>query len=160
MREDRGLGLDVDAHVPARFLERVAVGVREQHDGLFRVIDAIGGQARLVVEDERDAIDAGNVSGGHDHDVRPGDARLELDALDETARNGASDRGPKKHPRQREVVDVLRPASDLGRTFAAGDRAADEGHVAWPNREQEIRRSRAIFVKPKKLLSLLDSCNR
>ena len=124
--EDRGLGFDVHPHVPARFLERVAVGMREKHDGLLRMVDAIGGQTRLVVEDECDAIGAGNVSGGNDHEVRPGDAGLELDALDEAAGHGASDRGPNEHPRQREVVDVLRPASDLGRTFAARDGLAQQ----------------------------------
>ena len=68
------------AHVPAGFLEHVAVGVRQQHHGLFGMVDAIGRQARLVVEDEGDAIGAGNVSGRDDDEVGPGDVRLELDA--------------------------------------------------------------------------------
>ena len=32
----------------------------------------------------------------------------------------------KEHPRQREVVDVLRPAGDLGAAFAAGDGLAQQ----------------------------------
>ena len=72
-----GLGFDVDRDVPARLLEQLAIGMRQQHDGLFRMVDAIGGQARLVVEDERDAVGAGNVSRGDDDEVGPGDVRLE-----------------------------------------------------------------------------------
>ena len=131
MVKTAGSGSMSIAHVPARFFERVAVGVREKHDRLFGMVDAIGGQARLVVDDERDAIDAGNVSGGDDDEVGPGDARLELDALDEAAGHGAADRGAKEHPRQHEVVDVLRPAGDLGRPSRRG---TDWPIAAWSGR--------------------------
>ena len=63
----------------ARFLEHVAIRVRQQHDRLFGVVDAIGRQARLIVDDEGDAIDAGNVSGRDDDEVGPGNVRPELD---------------------------------------------------------------------------------
>ena len=32
------------------------VGVREQHDRLFGVIDDVVGEVRLIVEDQRDAV--------------------------------------------------------------------------------------------------------
>ena len=35
--------------------------MRQQHDRLFRVIDDVVGQVRLIVEDQRDAVAAGNV---------------------------------------------------------------------------------------------------
>ena len=61
-REDRRLGIEIDADVPPRFLEHVAIGVREQHHRLFRMVDAVGREARLIVDDEGDAIDAGDVT--------------------------------------------------------------------------------------------------
>ena len=66
--------------MPPRLLEQLAIGMREKHDRLFRMVDAIGRQARLVVEDERDAVGAGNVSGGDDGEVGPGNVGLEVDA--------------------------------------------------------------------------------
>ena len=79
-REDRWLGIDVDPHVPAGFFEHVAIRVRQQHHWLFRMVDAAVSQARLIVDDEGDAIDAGNVGGRDDDEVGPGNVRPELDA--------------------------------------------------------------------------------
>ena len=46
----------------AGLLEQVLVRVREQHDRLLGVIDDVVGEARLIVEDQRDAVGAGNVA--------------------------------------------------------------------------------------------------
>ena len=51
-----GQRLDIDVHGAARLFEQILVGMREQHDGFFRMIDDIVGEARLVVDDQRDFI--------------------------------------------------------------------------------------------------------
>ena len=85
-REDRRLWFEIDADVPPGFLEHVPIRVGQQHNRLFGVIDAIGGQARLIVDDEGNAIDAGNVSGRDDGQFVPGNA-----GPNSMARNAASD---------------------------------------------------------------------
>ena len=71
-REDRWHGIDLDGGRAAGLLRAPGVRVREQHDRLFGVVDAVVGEARLVVDDERDAVDAGNVGGRDDDELVPG----------------------------------------------------------------------------------------
>ena len=56
--------------------------MREQQDRLLGVIDALVGEVGLVVGDERDGVLAGDVAGGDDRDLVPGDAGAEADAAD------------------------------------------------------------------------------
>ena len=51
MVKDRGHGLSVDVHRAPRFLQQIAVGMRQQHDRFLRMADAIRGEARLVMLD-------------------------------------------------------------------------------------------------------------
>ncbi len=125
-REDRRLGLDVDHDLPARLFERLTIVMREQDDGLFRMVHAIVREVRLIVDDERDAIDARNVGRRDDREARTGTGRAEVDAPDVAARRGTSDSDPVQHPRQREIVHVARLAGDLRTAFPAVDRVADE----------------------------------
>ena len=62
------------------------IGVREQHDRLFGMIDDVVGEIGLVVEDQRDAFVPGNVGGGDDDELVPGDVGLEVDVADDAAR--------------------------------------------------------------------------
>ena len=119
--EDRRLGIDVDAHVPAGVFEPLAIRVRQEHHRLFGMVDAVGSQAGLVVDDEGDAIDARDVSRRDDDELGPGNVGRELDALDQAAGRGTADGRAKQHPRQHEVVDVLRAPGHFGAAFASWD---------------------------------------
>ena len=70
-REHRRLGLDIDSHVTAGLLEQLPVSVREEHHRLFEVIDAIPGEIRLVVEDQRDRVTPRNIRRSDDRRVPP-----------------------------------------------------------------------------------------
>ena len=128
-REHGWLGINHDVYATPRFFDEMAIRVSQEHDRLFWMIDAIGRQAGLVVDDEGDSVDAGHVGGRHDDEVRPGNVGIEVDALDQPTRGGAPDRRAEEHSRQGEIVDVLRPAGDLGPAFAAGNRQPDGGHL-------------------------------
>ncbi len=61
----------------ARFFEQVFVGMGQQHDWLFRVIDDFVGEIRLVVENQRDVVFAGNVFRRDDGEFVPGNVAFE-----------------------------------------------------------------------------------
>ncbi len=128
-REHGRLGINHDVYATARFFDEMAIRVSQEHDRFFWMIDAIGRQAGLVVDDEGDSVDARHVGGRDNDEVRPGNAGIEVDALDQPTRGGAPDRRAEEHPRQGEIVDVLRPAGDLGPTLATGNRQPDGGHL-------------------------------
>ena len=94
--------------------------MREQQDRLFGMVDAIVGEVGLIVEDERDAVAAGDVRRRDDGDRAPVDLGTVLDAADPAARRRAPDRHAMQHPRQRHVIDVVRLAGDLLRSVATG----------------------------------------
>ena len=77
---------DFDAHVAARFFQQILVRMRQQHDRFFRMIDDFVGEIRLIVEDQRDVVFAGNVFGGDDGELVPGNVAFERDVLDSPAR--------------------------------------------------------------------------
>ncbi len=78
--------LDLEADQAARFLDQVLVGMGEEKDRLLGVIDALVGEIGLVVEDQGDDIPSGDVGGGDDRDLVPGDARLVDDVAKDAAR--------------------------------------------------------------------------
>ena len=61
-------------------------------DRLFWMIDDVVREIGLVVEDQRDAVLAGNVGCGDDRELVPGNGRIEVDAEDAPARHVAADR--------------------------------------------------------------------
>ena len=77
-----GFVLEVDRSTPPTLfmhgegfkLERLPVGMREQHNRLLGVVDVCMGEVRLVVEDQRDDVAAGDVGRGDDREFIPGDA--------------------------------------------------------------------------------------
>ena len=75
----------MDRDPPARFLEQLPIGVRQQENWLLRVIDRGVGEIGLVVGDEEDGVLAGDVAGSDDGDVVPGDAVAEFDAANRAA---------------------------------------------------------------------------
>ena len=124
-RQDRRQRLDVDRHAPPRVVGPRAVRVRDQDDRFLGMIDDVGGEVRLIVDDQLHAVLAGDVGRGDDDEFVPGDGGIEGDALDAAARDGTPDRDAVQHPRRRHVVDVERLADDLGAPFLARHRTAD-----------------------------------
>ncbi len=106
-------------HGTSRFLDNIAIVMREQQDRLFRMIDYIVGEVGLIVDNQRDAVAARNVVGSDDGDFVPRDSGTIVDLDDAPASHGASDRGAVEHARHREVVEVSRLAGHLGATLAA-----------------------------------------
>ena len=101
-----------------------AVGVGEEEDGLVGVVDVGGGEAEVVFGEVDDAVFAGDVGGGDDGELVPGDGGVEVDGEDAAAGDGAADGGSEPHVGEGDVVDVLGLAQDFGGAFFAQRRAA------------------------------------
>jgi hypothetical protein len=101
------------------FVEDGAVGVGEEEDGLFGVVDVGDGEAGMVFGEVDDAVFAGDVGGGDDGELVPGDGGVEGDAGDAAAGDGAADGCSEPHAGEGDVVDVLGAAADLGCAFLA-----------------------------------------
>ena len=96
-----------------------AVRVREEEDGLFDVVDVGDGEAGMVFGEVDDGVFAGDVGGGDDGELVPGDVGVEVDGGDAAAGDGAADGGPEPHVGERDVVDVLGATEHLGYTLLA-----------------------------------------
>jgi hypothetical protein len=79
--------IDLNRDGAAGALDQPLVGMRQQHDGLFGVIHDLVRKARLIVEDERDAIGRRDVLGHDDRELVPGQIAGELDRPDAPARH-------------------------------------------------------------------------
>ena len=78
------------------------------------------GADRFVVFGEvDDAVFAGDVGGGDDGELVPGDGRVEVDGENTAPGDGAADGGSEPHAGEGDVVDVLGLAEDFGRAFFA-----------------------------------------
>src|SRR5580704_4278572 len=109
-RKNRGQRLDFNAHTAPSLLEQIFVRMRKQHHRLFRVVHELISQARLIVNEQRDAILAGNILCGNDRKFFPRNARLEVNAKNASARPWAANRHAKDHARKFQVVHILRAA--------------------------------------------------
>ena len=125
--EDGRQRIDVDADPAAGLFEQVPIGMGEEDDGFFRMVDGLAREVGLIVDDQRDDVRAGNVGGRDDDELVPGHARLELDAADDAARRLAPDGDAVQHPRQHQVVDVARLTGDLAAALFAGTDAPIAG---------------------------------
>ncbi len=104
----------------------------QQHDWLFRVINAVLGEVRLVVEDQRDIVlpklQIADVLRGDDGEFIPRNVAFKGNAFDAAPRNGTAHRDTVQHPRESLIVNVERLAGNFPAAFFAGDGFADEGH--------------------------------
>ena len=100
--------------------------MREQHDWFFGMINTTVRKARLIINNQRDAVFAGDVSCLDYRKFIPWDTGLEMDVCDSPSCDGASDSSSVDHSRKRQVVDVFRPASDLIAAFFAQGGAANK----------------------------------
>jgi hypothetical protein len=97
------------------------VGVGEEEDGLFGVVDVGDGEAGVVFGQVDDGVFAGDVGGGDDGELLPGDGGVKIDGGDAAAGDGAADGGAEPHVREGDVVDVLGLTEYLGSAlFAQG----------------------------------------
>ena len=120
-------------HVAPRVVGPRAIRVRDEHDRLFGVIDDVGGEIRLIVDDELDAVLARDVGRGDDDELVPGDGGIERDADVMRPRGDRAAHGDAvQHPCRRQIVDVERLAGDLGAAFLAPDGPADLRRLHWP----------------------------
>jgi hypothetical protein len=95
--EERGERFVFDGYGIDGFWEEMAVGMREQENRLFGMIDDSIREAGLIVFDERDAILAGDVRGRDDYEFVPIDSRPEGELFDFAAWNAAADGGAVEH---------------------------------------------------------------
>lgn len=95
------------------------VGMREEQNGLFGVVDEVGGEAGMVFGEVDDGVPAGDVGSADDGELRPVDGGREGDGVDAAAGDGGAYGGAVPHTREGEVVDVLRRAEDLGAALLA-----------------------------------------
>ena len=113
-------------HGVHRFAHFVLVGVGDQQDGFFAVIDLAVGKAGLIGHDHLDVVFAGNVGSSDYGEFAPVDCAIEADGADESAGNGAAHRGAVPHAFTLDVVDVARGAPQLIHAFLARDGGADD----------------------------------
>src|SRR5258706_2371162 len=90
------------------------------------MIDPAVREARLVVEDQRDAILSRNISRRDGDEFVPVKSRIERNRLDCSTRNLAADSGAVEHSRQGHVVDVPRGSRDFVAAFLARYRCSDD----------------------------------
>ena len=85
------------------------------------MIDQSVSEARLIIENQRDGILSGNVRGGDDNELVPGNPRWTFDAGDPAARNLTPHGSAMDYSREGEVVNIGAPIVtivDLSDTWA------------------------------------------
>ncbi len=106
MREDAGKWFDLDSHRSPGFFQKIFVGMREQQNRFFGVIDHSVGQAGLVVDQQRDTVFARDILCLDDGELVPGNAISEMNAANSPAGNRAANRDAVQHVGKCQVVDV------------------------------------------------------
>ena len=124
-REDRGQRFDIDGDSAARFFQEIAIGVRQQQDRLFGVLEKLLDQVGLIIDNQSDDVLAGDVLRGDDGELVPRDFRREGDVADAAARAGSANGRSVEHAGQDSVVDVDRFPGDFVPALFARDGGAD-----------------------------------
>ena len=124
-----GQGLHVHPHPLPGILDPQGIGMGQQHDGLFGMVDHTIGQAGLVKHQVGHRVLSGDVPGRDDDELRPGEPLFEMDAGDPPPGDTTADRGPVEQALDPEVVREGGGPGDLGTALLALNRAADVGEV-------------------------------
>src|SRR5438093_12562615 len=90
------------------------------------MIDDLIGEARLVVENQRDGILSRNVWRRDDDELVPRNAGNVFDPDDFAARNFTPHRNTVDHSGKGEIIDIPGTAGNLVETFFSGDRPAND----------------------------------
>ena len=119
--EDRRQRLGDQPDVGLEPADRLAIGSRQERDGFGVVADlaAHGDEDGLVLLDRADEVLAGDVGGGHDHDLRPVHVGVQLDGDKARARLGRADRRPVPGAGENQIVGILGGTRELARALAA-----------------------------------------
>src|SRR5882672_6392748 len=89
-REDGWQRFNIDLYRAPSFREKIFGRVSQQYDRLFGVVDELVREARLIVRDRGNFIFAGNIFGGDDRELTPGDSAAIADAADASSRDTAA----------------------------------------------------------------------
>ena len=100
--------------------------MREEQDRLFAMIHLAISEARLIGDDELDAILAWDVGGGDDCEFAPVDAAVKCDGANQPARNRAAHCGSVPHAVAVDIVHITRAAQQLVHAFLAGNVGAND----------------------------------
>ena len=108
-------GIDGDRDVAERRPRALAPRMRDQRQRLHRVANTRVGEQRLIVLDQEDRVLTGNVAGGRNRALVPGEAAIEVEAAHDAVRHTRAHRDAVEAAREVVVVDVAgRPAQLLG----------------------------------------------
>lgn len=125
--------------------QSIAVGVRQQDDGLGDMADEFLGKTRLVVIYQRNDVSPGNVVMVDDGEA--GGVEVVADTGNFPCRYGRANRAGEEQVRKREVVEVLRTPGDLLDALFSEDVRSDRappGH----GRSYAAPSGRMIVVRP------------
>ena len=117
----------------------------QEKDGLFGMIDDIGGEARLIVFEERDAIFARDIFCGYDDELVPWNCRIEMDGADFSACDGAAHGHTVERIGKGDVVSVEGFTRDFLAAFFPGDRFADD----WMSHRGGLNRPFCLVYLPR-----------
>ncbi len=104
----------------------VTVRMRQKQNRLFGVIHGLGGQARLIVQNQSDAVFPRNVFGGDNNILVPGNGRVKIDLFNFATGNCAAHGCAVKHAGQNHVVDIARRSGDFVPAFFARHRGPND----------------------------------
>ena len=99
--------------------KHATVCMRQKQNRLFGMIHCFGGQARLVVQDQGDAVFPRNVFGCYQDKLVPRNARIKANLSDLSPRYVATYGCAVKHAGQNHVVDVACRSGDFVPAFLA-----------------------------------------
>ena len=94
--------------------------MREEQDGLFRMIYKIRSEIWLIIEDQSNVVCAGDVFGGDYRELVPRNVAFERDVCDSPSRRRTAHRDAVKHLGERQIIDIQRLAGDFLAAFFAG----------------------------------------
>ena len=83
------------------------------------MVDYSFGKTRLVIDDERDAVPAWNISGGDDCKLVPWDFRIVENVPNPSACNRTADGDAVQHTRKFQVIHILGLTHHLAESFPA-----------------------------------------
>jgi len=118
--EYSGQGVEFDVHRSPCLFEQVFIGVGEEEYCFFGMVHKSIREARLIFDQQSDAIFAGNVPGGNNGEFIPRNIVPEPNVEDFPACEGASHGDAVDHFRESQVVHITRSSGDLSRPSLRG----------------------------------------
>ena len=127
----------LDGNCFNRLSQLVAVGVCQEQNRFFGMIYGFGRQARLVIQNQCDAILPGDIFRRYDDKIVPVDIRIKGNLFDFAARDIAAHRRAVEHAGQNHVINIARRSRDFVPAFLARHRCTDDmtdGHDSFAGR--------------------------